>query len=59
MTWVSLALVALAGGGLVFYVRHLKEEKEQGDTKISMQMAVLLDFFICYVVLRLPLKLEY
>lgn len=59
VTWVSLALVALAGGGLVFYVRHLKEEKEQGDTKISMQMAVLLDFFICYVVLRLPLKLEY
>lgn len=28
VTWLSLALVALAGGGLVFYVRNLKEEKE-------------------------------
>ena len=31
VTWVSLALVALAGGGLVLYVRHLKEEKEKGN----------------------------
>ena len=43
MTWLSLALVALAGGGLVFYVRNLKEEKELGNTKISMQVAVLFD----------------
>ena len=31
VTWVSLALVALAGGGVVLYVRHLKEEKEKGE----------------------------
>ena len=31
VTWVSFALVALAGGGVVLYVRHLKEEKEQGE----------------------------
>ena len=43
VTWLSLALVALAGGGLVFYVRNLKKEKELGNTKISMQVAVLLD----------------
>ena len=30
ITWVSLTLVALTGGGLLLYVRHLKEEKEQG-----------------------------
>ena len=30
VTWISFALVALAGGGLVLYVRHLKEEKEKG-----------------------------
>lgn len=29
VTWASLALVALAGGGLLLYVRYLKEEKEQ------------------------------
>lgn len=34
VTWASLALCALAGGGLLLYVRHLKEEKEQSK-KIS------------------------
>lgn len=29
VTWASLALVALAGGGLLLYVRYLKEEKER------------------------------
>ena len=29
VTWASLALCALAGGGLLLYVRHLKEEKER------------------------------
>ncbi|KAJ7393615.1 Cu-binding protein [Desmophyllum pertusum] len=33
VTWASLALCALAGGGLVFYVRHLKEEKERMKEK--------------------------
>ena len=31
VTWASFALVALAGGGLLLYVRHLKEEKELGE----------------------------
>lgn len=35
VTWVSLALVALAGGGVVLYVRHLKEEKEKGEIKFG------------------------
>ena len=30
ITWVSLTLVALTGGGILLYVQHLKEEKEQG-----------------------------
>ena len=29
VTWASLALVALASGGLLLYVRYLKEEKER------------------------------
>ena len=29
VTWASLALFALAGGGVLLYVRHLKEEKER------------------------------
>ncbi|CAH3038082.1 unnamed protein product [Porites lobata] len=33
ITWVSLTLVALTGGGLLLYVRHLKEEKEQEKEK--------------------------
>ena len=33
VTWLSLALTALAGGGLLFYVRHIKEEKERGDVE--------------------------
>lgn len=33
VTWASFVLVALAGGGLLLYVRHLKEEKEQEKEK--------------------------
>lgn len=33
ITWVSLTLVALTGGGILLYVRHLKEEKEQEKEK--------------------------
>lgn len=33
VTWASLALCALAGGGLLLYVRHLKEEKERMKEK--------------------------
>lgn len=33
VTWLSLALTALAGGGLLFYVRHIKEEKEREKEK--------------------------
>ena len=29
VTWASLALVALASGGLLLYVHYLKEEKER------------------------------
>ncbi|KAL9971438.1 hypothetical protein ACROYT_G023959 [Oculina patagonica] len=33
VTWASLALCALAGGGLLLYVRHLKEEKQRVKEK--------------------------
>lgn len=33
VTWISFTLVALAGGGLVLYVQHLKEEKEKEKDK--------------------------
>ena len=35
VTWASLALVALAGGGLLLYVRYLKEEKERSKKAIN------------------------
>ena len=40
VTWASLALVALAGGGLLLYVRYLKEEKER-----SKKASKLFQFF--------------
>jgi len=30
VTWTSFLLFVLAGGGIVYYVRYLKQEKEQG-----------------------------
>lgn len=36
VTWASFVLVALAGGGLLLYVRHLKEEKEQGEDNYNL-----------------------
>lgn len=36
VTWASLALCALAGGGLLLYVRHLKEEKQRGTKTSSL-----------------------
>lgn len=55
VTWLSLALVALAGGGLVFYVRNLKEEKELGNKNLHASGSIV-RFFICYIILRLPLS---
>ena len=42
VTWASLALVALAGGGLLLYVRYLKEEKEQSKKASKIVLDVLM-----------------
>lgn len=36
VTWASLALCALAGGGLLLYVRHLKEEKQRSKIAVAL-----------------------
>lgn len=41
VTWASLAFVALAGGGLLLYVRYLKEEKERSKKASNL-------FFSCF-----------
>lgn len=46
VTWASLALVALAGGGLLLYVRYLKEEKEQSKKANKIVSDVLMIIII-------------
>lgn len=42
VTWISFTLVALAGGGLVLYVQHLKEEKEKGNKMSQVSLIEVL-----------------
>lgn len=59
VTWASLALCGLAGGGLILYVRHLKEEKQRCKktsslvpscfyTKINKSLHAVLDYGVAW-----------
>ena len=49
ITWVSLALFGLAGGGVVAYVRYLKEEKEKGIAWIDHTNTYQSLFSLCCI----------
>ena len=41
VTWVSLAVFLLAGGGIITYVRYIKQEKEKGllkDLRLTLHL---------------------
>lgn len=46
--WLLLVFTVLVGGGLLFYVRYIKEEKERGDVEYYFdKFRLLKDYCSC------------